>query len=165
MQRKDLAIGLIVLAIIAGIVFLVQRRRQDLVVPTPVPSSTPSLEEAVNRIEDSFRVDIPDDVEKADLRDTRNTGFGGIVTRDVKGNSSNITVLADMEDPEAGKFYQVWIRKPGQTRLLGTMRVSKGGYLSDVTLSEDLSSFNEIIVSLETKNDNTLEETVLQGSF
>ncbi len=165
MQRRDLIIGIVVLAVIAGIVLFIQRRRQELSVPLVSPSPTPSLEQQERSLENRFNVTIPDDVEKTTLKDVKGLGFSGIATRDFTNSTFNLTVLADIPDPESGKFYQVWLTKNGQNRLMGTMRAAKGGFLLDTSLGEDLTSFNGVVVSLESKNDLSVEEVTLKGTF
>lgn len=165
MQRRDLIIGAVVLVIITAIVLFVQRRRQEVALPTPSPISTPTIEEQEQEIESRFRIEIPEDVEKANLTDARGGSFSGLATRNFENGVFDLTVLADLPDPEANEFYQVWVRSNGDTRKLGTMSIAKGGYLLDITLREDLTAFDEIVVSLEAKNDSQIETTVLQGSF
>lgn len=164
MQRRDLIIGATVLIVIAIIVFFIQRRRQE-VITTPTPLPTTSVEQTEQNIEDKFKVDIPQNVDKADLKDIKGTGFSGIATREFKNGVFDMTILADLPDPDSGRFYQVWVRKNNETKLLGTMRVAKGGFLLDISSREDLTSFNEVVVSEESKSDNQIENTVLQGSF
>ncbi len=55
MQKKDIVIGLIVLAVLAGVVYLVRRPKDELRV-----TSTPSVEE---KMEDAFNLEIPADAE------------------------------------------------------------------------------------------------------
>ncbi|OGM05389.1 hypothetical protein A2125_02105 [Candidatus Woesebacteria bacterium GWB1_43_5] len=165
MQRRDLIIGAVVLAVIAGVVLFIQRRRQEVGLPASSPISTPTIQEQEEAIEDRFRVDIPENVEKANLKDVQGRGFSGIATRDVKSGVLSMTVLADLPDPAQNKFYQVWLRKGADARKLGSMNIAKGGFLLDVDLREDLSTFKEVVVSLESKNDAQIEEVILQGSF
>lgn len=164
MQKRDLIIGATVLIVIAVIVFFIQRRKSEIV--TPVPTATPTLEETQNSIENKFKVNIPEDADKAELKDAHGTGFSGIATREFKNGVYSITVLADLPDPDTGMFYQAWLSDgSGTSRLLGTLRMAKGGYLLDYTTSQDLRPLSSVAISLETKNDAKVEEVVLQGSY
>lgn len=157
-------IGAIVLLVIAFIVFFIQRRRQEAI-PLPTPTATATIEEQEADLEERFRINIPDEFEKANLQDTLGRGYSGLATRNFENNSFDLTVLANLPDPEEGKFYQVWLRRDSETRSMGVMIQGKGGYLLDASVREDLRAFDNVIVSLETTRDTNLEETVLRGSF
>lgn len=161
MQRRDLVIGGGVLLVIIAIVLFIQGRRNDLSVPDEA-SPTPSISETEQSMEDQFRVDIPDNVDKASLQGLSGSG---IATRDLMTTPADVTVLADLPDPDSGKFYEAWVGNGTDTKLLGRLRVAKGGYLLDANLSSSLSSYNKVIVSIESVDDNNIEQTVLQGSF
>lgn len=165
MQRRDLAIGIIILFIIALIVFFVQRRNQQISLPEETPSATPKIEEKEAEIEGKFNIQIPENVEKANLHDTTGRGYGAVATRESKAGEFSLTILADLPDPEDGRFYQAWLTKDGDSVSLGQLRIAKGGYLIDYTSATDLSSYKVVTVSLERVFDNKIEEVILQGSF
>ena len=153
-------IGIVVLIGIAAVVFFIQNRQPEVAPIDATP--TPSLEERQQEMEDRFRVDIPDDVDKANLE---GNGGSGIATRDGQEVGSSVTVLADLPDPESGKFYQAWLRKDGELESLGVMSVVKGGYLLDSSLRESGVSYNDVVITLETTLDDNPETIILQGSF
>lgn len=160
MQRRDLIIGIVVLIGIAAVVFFIQNRQPDV---TPIDTTpTPNIEDRVKDIEDNFKVDIPDNVEKASLEGTKGSG---IATRDSQEAGSAFTILADLPDPAAGHFYQAWLRVNGNLESLGMLRVAKGGYLLDARLKASQASSNDVVITLESKLDSTPETVVLQGSF
>lgn len=132
MRARDIVIGLIILAIVAGAIVWFRRPK------TPEPTPTPSVEE---KLEETFRFQIPEDVERAELRDVSGGEGIGIATRDM--------VLADLPEPAATDAYQVWM----DGKFLGTMRVAKGGYLF-----EEKMTGKKIEVKLGDK-------TILEGSF
>ena len=161
MQRRDLVIGAGVLLVIVGIVLFIQSRRSELSVPED-SSPTPSMSETEQSMEDQFKVNIPDNVEKANLQ---GLGGSGIATRDVMATPRDVMVLADLPDPETGKFYEAWVSNGTDTKLLGRLASAKGGYLLDANISSSLESYNQVVVSLESVDDNNIEQAVLRGSF
>ena len=161
MQRRDLVIGGGVLLVIVAIVLFIQGRRSELNVPEE-PSGTPSISEQEQSMEDKFRVDIPDNVDKANLQ---GVSGNGIATRDIKTSPADIMILADLPEPDAGKFYEAWVSNGSDTKLLGRLSAAKGGYLLEANLSSALGVYNQVIVSLESIDDTNLEQAVLRGSF
>lgn len=135
MRARDIVTGLIVLALLIGGIFWVKKARtqkEDLTV------TTPTVEE---KISDTFNgLEIPKDTEKAELKDVADGDGVGIATR--------TEVLADLPEPEAGN-YQVYMNG----KLLGKMRVAKGGWLFEGNISG-----TKIEVKLGDK-------TLLEGSF
>lgn len=147
MKGRDIVIGIVVIVLLVALVLWVRKMRiekgQDLVVETP------TVEEKVSQTFNGFT--IPADVEKVELSDTTGGNSFGVATPDM--------VLADLPDPEAGYFYQVWVEKDGNLTSKGKMRIAKGGYLFEGNMSD------KVVVSLERVFDNDLETKVLEGSF
>lgn len=127
MKRKDIVIGLIVLAALAGIIFWFRKPKDELRVP-----EIPSAEE---RMEEFFNVEIPEDIEKAQLEDVTGGDALGIATRNDENGVFVHVVLADLPDLEEGSFYEGWLirGKEGDDDFdyvsTGKMRLGKGGYL------------------------------------
>lgn len=149
MARRDVIIGLIVLIILIVGVFWIKKIRDNRnlkLAPTP----SPSVEQ---RISETFGngIQIPDDVNKIELKDVSGSDAFGVATSD--------TVLADLPDPENGSFYQVWMEKDGKLTSLGKMRIAKGGWLYEGSVS------GKVIISLEKVYDNKMETRILEGSF
>lgn len=163
MSRRDLIIGIVVLALVAGFVYWRQSRTPTV----PEVSPTPSAQE---RLEDRFNITIPEEVEKTELSDVSDLGVSGVATRLFEEDTFTLTVLADLPDQEQG-FYQAWIQtgEEGEEdfeRLsIGRLQVAKGGYLLEFSSNIDYSSYDRVIVSQETTADNEVEEVVLEGSF
>lgn len=113
MRTKDIVTGLIVLAIIVAGVFWFRRSRQEKqnVLTLPTPNAQEQIKKTFNGLT------IPENTEKTDLKDVSGGNGVGIATRDM--------VLADLPEPKTGTYYKVWV----DGKLLGTMRVAKGGFL------------------------------------
>ena len=162
MRTRDIVIGLIILALLAVAIVWVRRSRQTQEVPPP------SVEE---KIEKTFNFEIPDDVERADLRDVSVGTGSGIATRKFEGGRFTHVVLADLLDPTAGYFYEGWLvrGKEGDANFAfvstGKMRVAKGGYLLEFNSSTDYSSYSGVVVTLERVDDRKPETHILEGSF
>ncbi len=163
MKTRDIIIGVVVLALLAGFVYYRNNKKETPTVP-PVVSNEKTLE-------DKFKIQIPDDVDKADLKAADGGSASGIATKDFTDNKFTSSVLADLPVPAAGEFYQAWLVK-GETGSsdyavvsLGKLKTAKGGYLLDYSSKADYPDYKKVIVTLEKKSDNTPEKTVLEGSF
>lgn len=163
MRTKDILIGLVILAVVAGAIVWLRRTRT-----TPEPLPTPSIEE---KIEKTFNLEIPEDVERADLNDVSGGTGSGIATRKYDGGRFTHAVLADLPDPVAGYFYEGWLvrGKEGDANFAfistGKMRVAKGGYLLEFNSSTDYSAYSGVVVTLERVDDKKPETHILEGSF
>jgi len=165
MNRKDIVIGLVILAVIAGVVFFSRKtKKSDLQLPSP----TTSLEQ---RVEEKFKFTVPEDVDKVELKDVSGGTSFAIATRKFENGTFTQTILADLTDPASGEFYQGWLvrGKEGEGNYsvisLGKLQVAKGGYLLDFTASKDYSDYKTVVVSMEKVNDAKIETRLLEGSF
>lgn len=157
-NRRDIVIGLVILAILAAVVYWVRRPRPSL----QVPQSSPSVEE---KIEEAFNLEIPEDVDKADLRDVSGGDSSGIATRKFEAGKFTHTVLADLPAPAPGTFYEGWLVKGTSFFSTGKMRIAKGGYLLEFKSSVDYSDYNKVVITLEKVDDKKPETHILEGSF
>jgi hypothetical protein len=158
MNRKDIVIGLVILAVLAAIVFWVRKpKTNSLQLPQPT-----SIEQ---QMENKFNVQIPENVEKAELSDVSGGTASGIATREYKDGKFTLTVLADLPDLSDGNLYQAWLVNGDKTVSAGQLTLAKGGYLLDFNSSTDYSSYNSIVITSESKLDMIPESHVLEGSF
>jgi hypothetical protein len=162
MKRRDIVIGIVLLAAIVGLFYLRNRRQAE---EMRVPEQEVSSESTEQRIEEIFNTDIPDDVEKAELKAVDDGDGSAIATRKEEEGSREFAVLADLPDPETGKFYEAWLVKDDEQVSLGGMRVAKGGWVLETTSTRDLGGFDKVVVSLESSRDNEIEDSVLEGEF
>ncbi len=163
MKRKDIMIGLIILAILAGIIYWFRKPKEDLKVP-----EAPSAEE---KMEESFNVEIPEDVEKAQLEDVVDGDGMGIATRTFENGTFVHVVLADLPDLEEGLFYEGWLVRGTEGDddfdyvSTGIMRLGKGGYLLEFESNTDYSEYQGVVITHEEKEDDNPETHILEGSF
>jgi hypothetical protein len=78
-------------------------------------------------------------------------------------DKSSMTVLASLAQPTTGR-YQAWVRSSdGSVKKLGTLRMQKAGYILDLKLGTAVNTNDQILVSLEGTDDQTLEKVLLVG--
>lgn len=164
MKSRDLVIGAVVLLILAGLIYYRQSNQ------TPI-ETVPLAQSTEQALEDKLKIQIPEDVDKAELKAAEGATGTAIATRNFEDNKFTSSVIADLPAPAAGQFYQAWLLK-GETGAadhshisLGTLRTAKGGYLLDYSGARDYSDHGKVQVTLETKADNTPEKVVLEGNF
>lgn len=149
-NRRDVLVGILALVILAIIIYIFVKPNSPT---TSITLPTPKAEE---KVEDRFGRNIPDNIEKAELKDIMGSTGSGIATRG--------EILVDLADPENGRFYQAWLEKDGKLVSLGKLRMAKGGWLIEYN-SALYPGYNKVIVSSETAFDNNIEVKVLEGSF
>jgi hypothetical protein len=165
MKRKDIVIGLGILVLLAGAIYL---RQQSSVQEETIVPETLSSEQV---FEEKFNIQIPEDVDKAELKDISGGSGSGIATRKFDGGKFTSSVLVDLPDADQGSFYEGWLVRGEEGSddysLLSTgkLRLAKGGWMSDFTSSSDLSDHSRVVVSLEKTFDKAPEDKVLEGSF
>jgi hypothetical protein len=164
MNRRDIIIGFVILAfLIVGFLLL---RRPNTKQPQPFPEQTPSSKQ---KIESVFNVTIPDDVQKAELKDIAGINGTALATRKFDKNFV-FTVLADLPDPPRGYAYHVWISKDtsdpnADARDLGSLRIAKGGWILDYQSKSDLSSYNGVFIAESTGAEKSPQKKVMLGTF
>lgn len=165
MKTRDIVIGIVVLAAVAGLILRFRSSRETKVETTPTP---PSVED---RFEESFNVEIPEDVEKSELKDVSGGSASGIATRDFENGKFTHMVLADLPAPEVGSYYQAWLQKGDEGDedfslvSTGRMVLVKGGYLIEFESNKDLQSYDKVVISQEKIADSKIEKKVLESSF
>jgi len=165
MKTRDIVIGVIVLAILGGIIYF--RQKNVATEETMVPD----ISVTEQKMEEKFRVQIPDDVSKAELTDVSGGNSSGIATKKFDNGKFEVSVLADLPSAMTGEFYQAWIVKGSEgdedysAVSMGKMKSAKGGWMIDFESSTDYSDHDNFIITLEKKFDATPETTVLEGSF
>src|SRR5260221_3050667 len=163
-KRRDTLVGLAVLILIVLVVIFLVRRHQDAITPfsSPVPTTVSVYQQ---QLKNNFGIVVPDTAIKADLKDVSGGNQVGLATLDKATGQNVYTVLANLEDPTPGYFYQAWLVNGNNTISLGQLSIEKGGWLVNYTSSKDLSDHKTVIVTLEKYNDSTPEKHILEGSF
>lgn len=161
MRRKDIIFGLLFLAVFVGLFFFLKNRQ-----PSKITKVTETLPQAEEKIEKTFRITIPDDVDKVELSGVSDIKGSAIATRKYEPGKFTHMVLADLPDPEASSFYGGWLVKgDGSYISTGKMEIAKGGYLLEFQYPTDISSYNKVVVTLEKTADTKPEKHILEGSF
>ncbi len=166
MNRRDIVIGFVVLAILAGVVYWRQNREEE-----DLSTQQPQTLSVEDRIEEKFNVEIPQDVDKAELKDASGGNASGLATRKWANGKFEHSVLADLPDPESGKFYQGWLVKSEEGDedysivSTGRMQLAKGGWSLQFSSGIDYSEYAKVKISQEEISDRTPEKTILEGDF
>jgi hypothetical protein len=162
---RNVVIGLIVLLGLGALIYWATRPSREEELPS-LP--TPSVEE---RLEDSFKYQIPEGYEKAELADVTGGTASGIASRKYESGNFSHAVLADLPDPEEGGFYEGWLvrGKEGDANFAyistGIMSLAKGGYMLEFGSATDYSDYSRVVITLEKVNDKKPEKHILEGSF
>ena len=164
MNRRDIVIGGVILLLLSGVIYWRQTTRPE---ETKVPE-TLSVED---QLEEKFKFEIPEDVDKAELKDVAGVGATAIATRKYEDGKYTHTALVDIADPEVGTFYQGWVvmGEEGSEDFsivsTGKLNLAKGGWMVEFESSTDYSDHDKILITQEKLFDNTPEEKLLEGSF
>ena len=163
MNKRDIAIGVVILLFAAGIVYFFQKDKGDETITIPESN----IQEVENILEEKFNVELPDDVEKVELTDLNGGNVSGVATRKFESGVSYHTVLADLPElSEEGETYMVWLENAdGEIVNAGTLAKAKGGFVLDFTSNIDYMSYNKVFVTKETNSDSTPETKILEGEF
>lgn len=146
MKTRDIIIGFVFLVIlIAGILWIVRERNNK---NTNDPLPTPDISEQIESTLSKFN--IPDGVEKTNLRDVAGGDSIGIATR--------TEIVANLPEPTNEERYQVLLENSkGEKVNIGSMRIAKIGYILEYNSSK-YPDYNKVIVVLGNTH-------ILEGSF
>lgn len=151
-SKRDVVIGFVIIILIVAGAFYYKKVRT----PKPVTTPTPVSIEFKKDFADSFKIDIPSDVNTIELKDVS----GG----DSRGIATNREILIDANDPEKGFYYEAWLESSDKLVSLGKLQIAKGGWMLSYDNSKNLDS-TKVVISLEKINDNKIEKRILEGSF
>ena len=142
-NKKDVVIGFIIIAVAVSGAFLYRKLKNPdtNIVSTPTPVSFQK------DLEDNFKYDIPEGVDSIELKDV-SSGLPAGEAGNGRGIATKNEVLADIEDPIKGYFYQVWTEENDNFVSLGKLQMAKGGWLLDYS-NLKLDNIQKIIISLE----------------
>jgi len=164
-RARNILVGVVVLIIIVLVaVFLIRRRGAEnlISVNSPLPTPVSTFQE---NLQNDFGITLPATATKADLHDVNGGSRAGILTKDNEAGQYVYTVIADLEDPAPGYFYQAWLVKDSDYVSLGKLSIAKGGWMVTMRTTRDLSDHRSVWVTSEKVFDNTPETHVLEGSF
>lgn len=163
MNKQDLILGLgLVFVVLIAAFWLRSKDSKVNINPTPTPVSIE------DKIESSFKITIPENVSKVELKSIAEFEGWGIVTKEDVGNTKKYTVLADLPELKSGEKYVAYFSKEKISNekqdilKAGELRVNKGGWILEYDTTSDLSNYQKLQVYLENKSSNTV---ILEGSF
>lgn len=165
MNRRDIVIGIVILFALAGFIYFRAKRE------TPPELTVPQTLSTEDTLEQKFGLTLPEDVDRAELKDVTGGDASGIATRKFENGRFTHTVLADLPDPAQGSFYEGWLvrGKEGDENFAfistGKMKLAKGGYLLEFESTTDYSAYNNVVITQEKVFDATPETHILEGSF
>lgn len=160
MERRNLILGFVVLGfVVLAIYFLFKTPNSKIQEITSLPS--PSSEE---KFEDKFNLNIPENVDKADLI-AISSDASGIATRKFESGLFSIDVLTDLPDLEDS--YQAWIvnEEKNDKIFLGGLSEAKGGYILNYDISRNLNDYKKVVITKNSPQVLKTENVVLQGYF
>lgn len=164
-MKRNVVIGLIALAIFVAIIYWYQKNKKASEL---LPAAQPTYEQS---FEDKFNIQIPEDVDKAELKDVSGGNGSGLATKQYENGRFTHNVLADLPDPAAGYFYEGWLVNGNEGDLspvyvkTGKMSLVKGGYLLEFESSKDYSGYAGVVISLEKVFGSKPDKPILEGSF
>jgi hypothetical protein len=143
---RDAVLGVIAIVTVIGIIGFAKRSSfTNPQTTTPFQTSTPTG--TVKGIEDTFKQTIPQDMDKKELKDVSNEqkDYQGIASRKIENNKTDVLVLADLPTLGKGETYNaVIVKDNGETKDLGNLTETKGGYMIETAKNENLSEFKTI---------------------
>ena len=106
--------------------------------------------------------------EKIDLIQVSEVEGSAVANRVYSGGEFIHTIVAELPVLDTG-FYEGWLIRQleGQTEYFSTGKLaeSEDAFYLEYRSKDDKSSYNEVVVTLETDDDGLLEKHVLEGSF
>lgn len=171
---RNVLVGIVVFIVVVLIIlFLVRRSQNSSSVAVPVYSPLPtSLSLYRQQLQNNFGITVPSSATTADLKDVTGGNQMGLTTLDKSAGVNDYTVLANLNDPNAGYFYQAWLVRgtTGSSDFdvisLGTLSIAKGGWLIDYKSSKDLSDHKTVWITEERYATNTpAGKHILEGFF
>lgn len=166
MKGRDIVIALLILLLLGGLIYW--RQRGNGTEELKVPEVQSSVEDS---LEDKFKLEVPDDAEKTELKDVSGGNASGLFSTKYENNKLTGSVLADLPTPAAGEYYEVWVEKgdrgsDGYTAIsIGRLVSAKGGYMLNLNSTSDYTANDKVLITLEKTSDKTPEKTILEGSF
>ncbi len=161
MNQRGFAWGWIIFLLFIGLAVgvYIYLNSEDNIIETTQNSST-----------DSSPAKVDDSVKKEEITLEAVSGYSGTGTASRSTNSDDFvhTVLAELDPPAPGKFYEGWIVGP-TVQSTGELKINSDGvYALEFTSSDDFSTHNSVAITEETLDrglDGNPETHVLEGRF
>ncbi len=163
MKRETIIGAIVVVLILAGAYyFFTQRQRREEVGSVLI---SPTIEELEEGFEAGMGIEVPEGVEKATLTDVTGGAGTGMATRKFEAGAFEHTAMASLPEPGAGQYYEGWLVRDSDFISTGKMREMKGGWYLEFSSEKDYSDYNQVVITLEEKDDRLPEKHVLEGRF
>jgi len=109
--------------------------------------------------------ELSDTAEKIELRPVKGESGFGVATREVVGGQFFHTVMADLPELGDDEFYEGWLVDEMRKVSMGKLVKEKGGWLLEFVGDEGLVEYDLVVITLEVRDDKSLEKEVLRGTF
>lgn len=150
----------IVLVVIFGVYFgLKWWRARVETLPKQMISENAAVDEQGQTLLKNFKMTEQNTVQLKSVNQGDQT-YGVVRWSD---DRESLTIVASLPALTKGS-YQAWISDGQKTTNLGMLRVEKGGYLLDYKGTGALPQTFTVTVSQESKNDDVIEEKILEGT-
>jgi hypothetical protein len=144
LKTRDIVVGFVFLVVLITGIMILFRIKKTNKSQTPLP--TPNIVEQIK----SVFPNIPEGIERANLKDVSGGSFVGVATK--------TEVVANLPELSNGEYYKVSLVDPsGKIIVLGNMVLSKSGYILKYDASK-YPGYNKVIISGKST-------TLLEGSF
>ncbi len=148
---------IIVLIIVLGVVvFIFFNREGEEEVLAPAATPTKETQEAVRK--------------QGELKDVSGGDSSGMAQVLFEKGKFTHSVIALMPDPTIGKFYEGWlVKKEGGQAVnffsTGKMTKEGGAYILNFEDTKDYPEHNDVVITLEVKDDKQPEAHILEGTL
>ncbi len=140
---KFLVLGLVIVGL------LMWRKGQSEDQPVADIASEEEVEQRVNHLLEQANISLPENSERINLRALEGVEATGVVSLSKDENETRVAVIASLPENES-ENYVVWMVGDGVDALkLGRLRLAKGGYLLDQSVSEDLRQYERVLIGKE----------------
>jgi hypothetical protein len=169
-RQQWLSIGAVVLVILGLGFFLYRQSRQADTGQVEVISQEDQEADARGQeVADRLNVNIPENAERATLRNVADADGAGIATRVLEDEGDDeVSVLVALPDPQAGEFYAAYLVSGNEEDApiyLGRLTQAKGGFMVEFNSSEEIGGYSMVRVTRESVDDEQPEEVLLEGEF
>ena len=166
-MRKEHWVGLLVVVVLIGGLWWWRAKRVDQAEVLPAEGQGVEIEDRASELAKRFGVILPDNLERAELKDVAGNVGRGIATRSYADGRFEHTVLAELPEPKASEWYEGWLVRdePFSSIYTGKLRIAKGGFLLEFTGDMDWRDHAKVVVTSEKKDDRKPETHVLEGEF
>ena len=161
MRNHLIAWIIFVLILGAGAVFVLNNYGND-------EQATNNSEPAANN-QTEEPVTEEDNKDVTDLDSVRDTNENGVAERSYEDGVFTFEVVANLNPPAEGKFYEGWVVGDGRVISTGELKLNNSGaYTQIFEVEEDLTAQKLVVITEETLAnglDNKPEAHVIEGSF